>query len=137
MGLNASMQKVNFEDVKQIIKSPQWTVINTLPIDEQICLLPSTTAASREEDIVNNLLRNKDMQRHILIYGKNGHEESVFNKYAQLTQLGFLHVYIYPGGMFEWLLLQDIYGTEEFPTTSKELDIIRYAPKSSFATTSR
>jgi hypothetical protein len=28
--------------------------------------------------------------------------------------------------MFEWLLLQDIYGKELFPTTKKELDLLRY-----------
>ncbi len=27
--------------------------------------------------------------------------------------------------MFEWLLLQDIYGFESFPTTSKVLDILK------------
>ena len=28
--------------------------------------------------------------------------------------------------MFEWLLLQDIYGYDNFPTTIKELDILKY-----------
>ena len=31
--------------------------------------------------------------------------------------------------MFEWLLLQDIYGNDNFPTTSKDLDILKYKPK--------
>ena len=35
----------------------------------------------------------------------------------------------YPGGVFEWLLLQDIYGNDNFPTTKKELDILKYKPK--------
>jgi len=34
--------------------------------------------------------------------------------------------------LFEWLLLQDIYGSEEFPTTSHELDILKYKPMSAF-----
>ena len=33
---------------------------------------------------------------------------------------------MYTGGIFEWLLLQDIYGKDEFPTTSEELDILKY-----------
>ena len=43
-------------------------------------------------------------------------------------ELGFHNVFIYPGGIFEWLLLQDVYGDEDdaFPTTVKELDILRY-----------
>ena len=28
--------------------------------------------------------------------------------------------------MFEWLLLQEIYGDENFPTISRELDILKY-----------
>ena len=49
-------------------------------------------------------------------------------KYTQLVNLGFVNVYIYPGGLFEWLCLQDIYGDDEFPTTNKELDILKYKP---------
>jgi len=41
--------------------------------------------------------------------------------------LGFLNIYVYLGGIFEWLLLQDIYGDEEFPTTSKIIDILKYS----------
>jgi len=40
-------------------------------------------------------------------------------------------VHIYPGGIFEWLLLQDIYGDDMFKTTSKELDILKYKPTNS------
>jgi len=45
-----------------------------------------------------------------------------------LSGLGFQDVYLYMGGMFEWLLLQDIYGADEFPTTNKFLDILYYKP---------
>ena len=27
---------------------------------------------------------------------------------------------------FEWLLLQDVFGEDLFPTTSKELDILKF-----------
>jgi hypothetical protein len=37
-------------------------------------------------------------------------------------------VFVYPGGLFEWLMLQDIYGQNDFPTTKKELDILRFKP---------
>ena len=39
-----------------------------------------------------------------------------------------LLVYLYLGGLFEWLLLQDIYGFDDFPTTSRQLDILKYKP---------
>ena len=44
-----------------------------------------------------------------------------------------MNVFIYSGGMFEWLCLQDIYGNELFPTTKKELDILKYKPISNFS----
>ena len=28
--------------------------------------------------------------------------------------------------MFEWLMLQDIYGRDMFPTTKKEQDLLKY-----------
>jgi hypothetical protein len=66
----------------------------------------------------------------IIIYGKNANDESIFKKYEQLITLGFSTVFVYTGGIFEWLLLQDIYGKEEFPTTSEELDILKYRANS-------
>jgi hypothetical protein len=54
----------------------------------------------------------------------------VIEKYNQLYKLGFTNLYVYIGGLFEWLLLQDIYGEDEFPTTSKIYDILNYKGKS-------
>ena len=65
----------------------------------------------------------------IIIYGLNSNDEKVYSKYEQLVKLGAKHVYIYNGGMFEWLLLQDVYGRELFPTTLRELDILKYKPR--------
>ena len=68
----------------------------------------------------------------IIIYDKNSHETTLFKKYEQLNSLGFPNVYIYPGGLFEWLCLQDIYGYDEFPTSTKELDILKFKAQSAF-----
>ena len=68
------------------------------------------------------------------MYDKNANAPNLMKKYDQLVGLGFVNVFIYPGGLFEWLLLQDIYGTEMFPTTSSELDILKYKGKSVLTT---
>ena len=60
----------------------------------------------------------------------NANDNSTLTKYEQLVKLGFYNVFVYPGGMFEWLLLQDVYGDELFATTKKELDILKYKPQS-------
>ena len=131
MGNKMSIRKVGFEDIQYVIKHKKrnYILINTLTITEQNCLIPDTIAIKDEEAIINKHL-NKNI--HIIIYGKNANDESIFKKYEQLLTLGCSSVFVYTGGLFEWLLLQDIYGKEEFPTTSDELDILKYRSESIF-----
>lgn len=127
MGNSQSIQKINFEDVQFILKkSESHLLINTLPETEQSCLLPLSVQASQEESIINKYLKNGLKNVRIIIYGRNCNDEKIYVKYSQFTSLGFYNVYIYTGGLFEWLMLQDIYGTQEFPTTKKELDLLKY-----------
>ena len=129
MGNSQSIQKLNFEDIQYVLKnSESHLLINTLPDTEQVCLLPNTVHASQEEAIINKYLKNGLKNVKIVIYGRNCNDEKIYSKCSQLTSLGFYNVYIYTGGLFEWLLLQDIYGSHEFPTTKKELDLLKYKP---------
>ena len=126
MGNTQSMKKINFEDMQTVIKNPEvYLIINTLPPSEQTCLIINTTIATDEETIINKFMKENKSIR-IIIYGKNCNDESVNKKCQQLLTLGFYNIYVYLGGMFEWLLLQDIYGKELFPTTKKELDLLKY-----------
>lgn len=130
MGNQTSIQRINFEDIQEIIKdNKKYILINTLPSNIQSCLIPNTININQEEEVINNLLRtNKTI--YIIIYGKNVNDMSVYDKYDQLIKLGFTRIYIYSGGIFEWLCLQDIYSTDNFPTTTKELDILKFKPES-------
>ena len=128
MGNSQSIQKINYEDIQFVIKNQGHILINTLPEKEQECLLPNTVSASQEEMIINKYLSNGLKNIKIVIYGRNCNDEKIHTKCSQLTSLGFYNVYIYTGGLFEWLMLQDIYGTTEFPTTKRELDILKYKP---------
>ena len=126
MGASHSIKKANFEDVQTIFKNPDfYLLINTLPDTEQKCLIKGTIPHTEEETIVNKLIRsNKGI--NIVIYGKNCNDETMLKKYNQFISIGFPNVFIYFGSLFEWLLLQDIYGFENFPTTSKEVDLLKY-----------
>ena len=125
----SSSIKINFEDIQYIIKNPEGHIlINTLSSSEQNCLITNTININNEENIINNLIIKGFKNIKIIIYGKNSNDEKIYNKYNQLISLGFYNVYIYSGGLFEWLMLQDIYGIQEFPTTKKELDILKYKP---------
>jgi len=130
MGNQTSIQRINFEDIQQILKeNNKYILINTLPSDLKSCLIPNTTNINEEEILINNMIKsNKSI--FIIIYGKNANDMSVYDKYDQLIKLGFSRVYIYPGGIFEWLCLQDIYSADNFPTNKKELDILKYKPDS-------
>lgn len=121
-------KKINFEYILKAIQSPEkYILINTLDILEQSCLIKGTASIEQEEKIINELLNKyQETAKIIILYGKNGGDDSVYIKHKQLLQLGIGEVVIYSGGLFEWLLLQDIYGVNAFPTTSKVLDILKY-----------
>jgi hypothetical protein len=131
MGQTQSINKLNYEDILYIIQNPtDFTLINTMSLLEQECLIPTTIPATREETVLNGLLKERRRNRNIVIYGKNCNDETIIAKYKQICSLGFFNVYIYPGGMFEWLLLEDVYG--DFPVVNKALDLLKYKPASGF-----
>ena len=127
MGNAQSIPRVNFEDIQFSIKNRDTTIIiNTLSATQQDCLIQNTVPSYQEEEMINSLIKTGRKDVKLILYGKNASDDVVFKKYQQLVQLGFYYVYIYPGGLFEWMLLQDIYGADDFPTTKKELDILKY-----------
>ena len=129
MGNYQSISKINYEDLNNLISNNEKTyfLINTLNIHSQSCLIINTLQYVDEEIKLNTALNNNKSSM-IVVYGMNYSDESIYKKYIQLLKLGFDNVHVYPGGLFEWLLLQDIYGYENFKTTSKELDILKFKP---------
>ena len=127
---NSVSNKLNYEDVQHAINaSEKYIIINTMSPLYQSCLIPRTMPIDKEEDFINNIISKKAFDSvSVIVYGLNANDESAYKKYQQLKTLGILQVYIYSGGMFEWLLLQDVYGSTLFPTTTRELDILKYKP---------
>jgi len=119
---------IGFEDVKLAIKDhtlKKYLLINTLQSNDQECLIKYTIHAKDEESVMNSfLLRDEDI--NIIVYGRNSTDENANRKYKQIQKLGFDNVYLYTGGLFEWLLLQEVYGKTEFPTTTVCRDILQY-----------
>lgn len=126
---------VGFEDVKIAIrKNGRYILINTLLSGEQDVLIQGTVPMEREETIINAQLNDYNTpDLPVIVYGRNSCDSSVDQKQTQLRALGIVDVYIYAGGLFEWLVLQDLYGAGEFPTTNKDIvDILKYRSKNSF-----
>jgi hypothetical protein len=140
---------INFEDVQSIIGvsgsgsglkqrgNDQFLLISTLDAANQNHVIKGTISAQEEEERINEIIsgKNDDAENIMLVvYGKHVTDEKFITKYNQLKSLGFSTVLVYPGGMFEWLLLQDIYGADLFPITStnksRDIDILEYRPPS-------
>jgi len=123
-------QFIGFEDVLYSLKNKdKFIIINTLNHNEQNVLICNTLPSTEEESIINSIIQKKNISAiTIIIYGKNYNDTSVEAKYDKLIECGFKDVAIYKGGLFEWLLLQDIYGKNNFPTSGKEIDILKFKP---------
>jgi len=121
--------QINYQDIQKIINLDEYLLINTLDEENQNCLIQKTINYKDENNIINNLIKQNNKEIKIIIYGKNCNDISVYLKYKQLKSFGFSNIYIYQGGLFEWLLLQDIYGSTFFPTTQNELNLLKYKSK--------
>ena len=95
MGNTHSIKKINFEDMQTVIKNLEtYLLINTLPLNEQQCLIRGTVSCEQEETTINKYIReNKGLK--IIIYGKNCNDIKPQEKAQQLYNLGFYNIFIY------------------------------------------
>lgn len=129
MGQSSSIiKKINYEDIQN--RNKNVLLLNTLSETKQACLIKGTIHAKDEERLINDYYKQGELRKTIFLYGEHSNDQSLNNKYNQLLSLGFTNIYVYLGGMFEWLCLQDIYGEDLFPTTSEVVDLLQYKPTS-------
>ena len=129
MGNAASINKpANFEDVQRFVSATgAHILLNIMNETDQDVLIFKTLSVCDEVKTLETLIDDAEFDYKILIYGKNMNDiEKILKKQKQLEALGFSEVYVYFGGLFEWVLLQDIYGKELFKTTRSVSDILRY-----------
>lgn len=119
---NSVTRRASFEDV-EYAQNGHALLISVLEENDQSVLIEGTVSLENEVAEVEYAISSK---RAIIIYGKNANDEKVYVKYDQLVKLGG-RPYIYSGGMFEWLLLQDVFG-DRIKTTAPTLDILKYRP---------
>jgi hypothetical protein len=115
------LDRATFDD----LKDPRFLIINVLSETEQDVLIQGTVPCSEEVAEVEKAIAEKKV---IIIYGRNNHDDRVCLKYSQLKKLGG-KAKVYIGGLFEWILLQELYGNERFPLTSYNFDPYQYSPK--------
>ena len=120
--------KIGYHDMQNLLRSNmnEFLIINTLSNHLQQCLIQKTVSCVDEPRIINEYISKYNFKKKVIVYGQHSCDVSAELKANQLIKHGFTEVYVYVGGLFEWLLLQDIYGENEFPTTEKSLDILKY-----------
>jgi hypothetical protein len=132
MGVMYSLPSYNYEQLQNKINKlnndknyNDIVLINTMNLSKQDCLIKGTIKALNEEEIINKLLKT-NKNKEIIVYGIHHTDVSVIKKYNQLKKLGFKNVHIYFGGMFEWLLLQDVFDVTNFQIDGNIPNIVDY-----------
>jgi len=133
MGNNETTQ-IGFDVVQDFLQTKTTNtntiLVSTLSKTDQECMIQTTKSPEEEETIINEMLEKTSNITRIILYGKNARDATLSKKANQLKTLGLLsriQLQVYNGGMFEWLLLQEIYGAELFPTTTKTMvDLLKY-----------
>lgn len=128
---NSNNYKLSFEDMEWITHhypkiAHKLIIIHTLDNNEEDVLIKYTTLANDEDDKINKFMKSDNKDIHICIYGKNAHDTKIHDKYNQLKDLGFVHVYVYIGGLFEWLLLQQLYGEDTYKIFIHPNTLLKY-----------
>jgi hypothetical protein len=114
-----------------IARRPNTFCINILSEVDQAVLIGNSLTATEELHQFKQFLDTDDLEKTVIVYGRDYMQlDALKEKQKKLVEMGFRSVHIYPGGLFEWLLLQDSYGTEHFPTRGyPNNDLLQYATK--------
>jgi len=130
MGQNFSssdgINYVGYDKIRDFIKVCKFRkdmlLITTLPFDG-LCIQGTVDSIEKEEQLINNALESgKTGEMILFIYGKDCSDISPVKKAQQFIDLGFRNVYVYLGGIFEWVLLADLYGIEDFSVTGGNIN---------------
>ena len=117
---NVAIKKVNYEDVQSSMGVA--LLISVFGNEEQSVLIEGTIRCEDEVAAVEDAIKRKFP---IIVYGRHANDEKALAKCVQLMSLGS-NAYLYGGGLFEWLLLQDVYGAELFLTNGTTIDHLQY-----------
>jgi hypothetical protein len=93
-----------------------WSLIISTTITERGSpYIAGTVSRFAELITIDSLKRSNRFDVPILVYGHNMFDTTVKTQSTILMNNGFTKVFVYVGGMFEWMLLHKLYGNTAFP----------------------
>jgi hypothetical protein len=108
MGIQISFDRISASDIKFIQEKfiNDYLIVTTIKDTNNTPLIKGTLQPEKEEYFINKIIQNKNNNiKGIIIYGMNNQDISVIDKYKQLLKFNVTNIFIYIGGLFEWLLL--------------------------------
>jgi hypothetical protein len=109
--------KTKFIGFDKIIKLEDNELLITVMGYNTTTFIPKTIIPSQEESVINKIINDKLQNNYtIYLYGKSSKDmELIGKKINQLKELGFYNFAVYAGGFFEYLLLRESFGSNDFP----------------------
>ncbi len=111
-----------------------YCLINTLPEHRQDCVIAHTLPCAEEEATLNRWLSRWEVHRPIVIYGQHAGDATIYRKYNQCVAVGFEQVFVYLGGMMEWMLLRSVseQSAHEYRIRGETVSFLRFSPSRKF-----
>ena len=106
------IKEIGVTDFKKLLGTGRVLLFNGLKKQYHSCVIPGTIPYPAMRKVIKNM-EEEDIA---VVYCAN-YSCNASHKFAE-KKLGHLEtVYIYSGGVFEWLLLQKKYGKKKYPTS--------------------
>lgn len=119
------IKEIGSTDFKKLLGTGRVMLFNGLKKQYHSCVIPSTIPYSDMRKAIKSMT-----SEHIPVVYCANYSCNASHKFAE-KKLGHLDtVYIYSGGIFEWLLLQKKYGKKKYPTNGDcELEHMKHREK--------
>ncbi len=128
-GTLGTMQEGNSSSVPKVV-GPNYITDNnakvillaTPQVDAKMWCIDGTLTPEMEEREINRIIQKysssgKAPEEKIVYYGLNSVDRSPDEQTAKLASHG-IEASVYRGGMFEWLLLREVFGADNYPVVS-------------------
>jgi len=106
------IKEIGVTDFTKLLGTDRVLLFNGLKKQYHSCIIPRTIPYSDMKKVIKNMKEENIAVVYCANYSCNASHKFAEKKLSHLET-----VYIYRGGVFEWLLLQKKYGKKKYPTS--------------------